>query len=236
ALLALCHSTDERDVRTVLSAIADEITALEAKGAEFGPGTPHDIELLTHAERGGSEALLRAMARSDNAILRASAVYAVAPKMGDVRQNRRFMDLLLKASRDVDETVRAIATRALSQGVNPKGCDRLIEMLADESPRVRWQAAAALEVLGGDRAKEALEEFLGDRDVTRAAWDHWALLNEPDTETVGLLMIALERHGDIYMASDFLVAGDHALRSHARWWAERKRLVAEVSAEAGGEE
>lgn len=66
---------------------------------------------------------------------------------------------------DPDPTVRSAAARALGRGGDPKYVPKLVSMLSDSNPIVRWDAAVALDALPAEPAIGPLSRA-AERDST----------------------------------------------------------------------
>ncbi|MEM4251662.1 MAG: HEAT repeat domain-containing protein [Candidatus Bathyarchaeia archaeon] len=97
-----------------------------------------------------------------------------------------LVPLLLKASTDARDEVRAEAITALSR--LRQGVEVMIRALDDTSLQVRVAAAAALGSMREQRAVMALVRTLGGHDVTLAGLAAEAILNTPDKMAVPYLL------------------------------------------------
>ncbi len=107
---------------------------------------------------------------------------SVCGKMGYTQ----LVPLLLKASTDAREEVRAEAITAL--GRLRQGVDAMICALDDSSLRVRMAAATSLSVMKEKRAVMALIKTLGGYDVTLAGLATEAVMSTPDNAAVPYLL------------------------------------------------
>jgi len=127
--------------------------------------------------------------------------------------------LSLKAE---DDSVKWGATRALVR-IGPDAVDPLIKALDNEDTQI--QAAIALEIIGTEKAKKAVDGFVSKygADLEYIATNYDQILEEVDVEGYEfLLILALERHGDIHMLNALLQSGDEVVIDAATFWAERK--------------
>lgn len=72
---------------------------------------------------------------------------------------------LIAALKDKDENVRKCAVLALGRIKDVDAIDPLIEMLGDQDWFTRLTAAAALELIGDERGREAIKPLLKDPDM-----------------------------------------------------------------------
>jgi HEAT repeat protein len=75
------------------------------------------------------------------------------------------VERLIGALRDKDENVRKCAVLALGRIKSGEAIDPLIEMLGDKDWFTRLTAAAALESIGDERGREAIQPLLKDPDM-----------------------------------------------------------------------
>lgn len=130
----------------------------------------------------------------------------------------QLVPLLLKASTDARDEVRAEAITAL--GRLRQGVDAMIRALDDSSLRVRVAAATALGAMKEKRAVMALVKTLGGYDVTLAGLAAEAIMSTPDGAAVPYLLELLR--------SPRWRARSHAARVLGAWREERavNQLVA----------
>ncbi len=158
-----------------------------------------------------------------------SAARSSTEKVVRERTLIRAVDGLLIGLQDPDSVVRASAANALGELGNTRAVRPLLQAIRDGEPAVRWKAAWALENISDPAgteeqrlARRAVDEFLAGVDLRVVAKDYKRIIAEGKKETVGLLILALERYGTAGMAEDLLNCGNEELEVAARSWAKRR--------------
>lgn len=132
------------------------------------------------------------------------------------------IDPLILSLKANDSSVKWGATRALVR-IGPDAVTPLIKALDDEESQI--QAAIALEIIGTEQAKSAVDGFVSNygADLEYIATDYDQILEQVDVEGYEfLLILALERHGDVKMLNALLQSGNEVVIDAATFWAERK--------------
>jgi len=148
---------------------------------------------------------------------------AVAYGLGEKKDPRALAPLASLALND--SYIRDPAVEALRK-IGPASVLDSFRAALNEGPRERRQnAAVALEVLSGPSARADVDAFLGDVDPAKVAddCDSWIAKGTPGTEWI--LIIALERCGDLGTARKLLLCDNPVLRNAANYWLRRNNLT-----------
>lgn len=135
--------------------------------------------------------------------------------------DRRAVRPLIAALTDQNVDVREQAAEALGDLKDARAVEPLINALMDENSSVPPKAAESLSKIGTPAA-ELLLAAVNEENLVIAARTYSFLIciGEPGTEQ--LLIKALDQHGTVRMAEDFLNSGNALLAEAARKWAGRQ--------------
>ena len=160
--------------------VARELGLMLQESLDMGGSNPDDVQLRVFLCRAlgefhvsdGLPALIRAaqtQRREEDRDVRRSALEAIALLISHVRENQTsassldessILPTLLAASREDHATLREGAAYALGVLGGQAASDRLVEMLSDARPNVRYNAATGLSRQGRAEAAEVLVEML----------------------------------------------------------------------------
>jgi len=155
-------------------------------------------------------------------LVRLSAAEALG-RIGDPRA----VEPLIAAIGDLDGAVGRRAVEALGAIGDPRAVGPLVALVTSRLYPDCW-AIIALEYIGGEEAKAAIETQFSQEDVRDAAADYKARILDGAARDRWLLMLALERFGTLAMAQDFRWSGFRDLENAARHWAEKRGLTKEL--------
>jgi len=140
---------------------------------------------------------------------------------------------LILALRSNNSEVRWGATKALVK-IGTPSVDPLIKTLDDEAVQV--QAAIALEIIGTEKARSAVDDFIDkyNADLEYISQNYEEILNQVDISGYEfLLVLALERYGNNDMLNALIQSGNPILEDAASYWAERHGHVVLQEAKSG---
>ncbi len=170
-------------------------------------------------------ALMSALADGEP-LMRKCAAWA----LGELRE-KGAVEVLVKVLRESTEAiVRQTAAEALGKIGDARAVRSLAEALGDSAPETAFAAAVALERIGSDEARAAVDGVLEQSDLTEVARDHRALIRAGEEGSQLALIAALERYGTLKMAVAFYFSDREELREAAYWWAVRRSLADELAA------
>ncbi|MHC4714931.1 MAG: HEAT repeat domain-containing protein [Planctomycetota bacterium] len=134
----------------------------------------------------------------------------------------------------IDRIVDCIDDPPLDTGDDPTGVlalytsgfEHYMKSLRYWSQSTQLEASLALEIIGDDEGRKAVDRYLGDADLEGMARDYRALIRKWDTDFYYLFPIVLERYGTLEMAEDIWRVHGYG----AADWAQRRGLLDQLEA------
>ena len=184
-------------------ALAGRLGELLWKELQSGRAEPGDLLLQTYLCRALGEfhvadplpALIEAARigrRDENTDVRRAAIESLAVLAGRVgpevvRADRKVTPCLLTAAEDADRQIRLAAAFALGVVGGDEAETRLENMLADEYPEVRYNAATGLARSGNAVCIDVLLDMLSGNQITLDGGFHRAMVQLNALRAVGML-------------------------------------------------
>ena len=150
--------------------------------------------------------------------------YAAAKALGEIKDTRA-VEPLITALKDEDSNVRRGVADALGEIRDTRAVEPLITALKDEDSKVKLSAIVALDIIGNEKAKSALNLLSKGRNLEAIAKDYKSLIKKGEKGTEWLLILALLKHGNKDMANDFLNSRNFLLNEAAGLWGSKHGLV-----------
>ncbi|MHC4714357.1 MAG: hypothetical protein ACYTAN_13980 [Planctomycetota bacterium] len=142
--------------------------------------------------------------------------------LAEIGYDEKSVAMMIDYTNDPPLDIGDDPTGALALYVS--GFESNVKSLRYYSQTTQLVALLALEIIGGDEGRKAVDNFLGDVDLEEMARDYKALIRNGDNDFYHLFPIVLERYGTLEMA------GDIWRPRRAEVWARRRGLLDQLEA------
>lgn len=203
---ALGLMKDSRAVGSLATALKSDDEVLRRYAA---------ISLGEIGDSGGVEPLVLALKDDDDGVGLNAANSLAALK------DSRAVQALSEALNSQYSNVRIAAADALKEIGDSRAVQPLTEAFTWGNATTQWHAAAALAAMHDVAANQTLTKAVKNGNLLVAAAAHSFLIELGDSDTIPALVEALNEHGDLAMAQDFMASGNSRLSDAALDWGKR---------------
>ncbi|MBW3598012.1 MAG: HEAT repeat domain-containing protein [Planctomycetes bacterium] len=190
------------------AAVVQEVQRLLAEGFAQGP-IGELIGLLSHADRRirleaqfalaekrATDALAKVVSSSENQLARLHGIWGLG-QIARMSEKRELLEIVARLLGDTDAEVRAQAAKTLGDNRYEPSREQLINLLNDDSSRVRYFAAVALGKLGSTNAIPAVAAMLAENDNADPVLRHGGAMALAGTGDPSAIIEAAAKHPSV---------------------------------------